>query len=133
MTLWPVAGLVWGLIFGQPAVFLYTFYIILPQKAERSLAGNVRGCPAFLYLPPVSGKVFPLFLEVLSCADDSLEVAETAACKQRLQCGEVVETPTYPHDTLQFRLGQVLVEHQQVVAEVEISLARISLWQCSAA
>ena len=62
----------------------------------------------------------------MACLKDGGEILGVAL-EEELEGGEIVEEATGAHHTLEFCIGQVLVEHKEVVAEVEEGLARIAL------
>ena len=53
--------------------------------------------------------------------------------EESLEGCEIIEEPSHPHHLLQLIVGQILIEHCQIVAEIEECLLRIRLWQGSAA
>ena len=97
------------------------------------LLGNVLGNAALLYLSTVFLKLRQPVLESFACTIDGPEIAKVAVQDQRLPCSQIVEEPSPAHDLAQLLVGQALVEHRQVIAEIEEGLAWISLWQRSSA
>ena len=63
---------------------------------------------------------------------DSLEIAQVTFQNQRLPRGQIIQEPAPAHHVVQFLVGQTLVEHRQVVAEVQERLHRIRLRQRAA-
>ena len=52
--------------------------------------------------------------------------------QEGLEGGDIVQPPTHTHHMAQFSIGQVLVKHGKIVAEIEESLPGIALWQGAA-
>ena len=61
-------------------------------------------------------------VEVSASLPNGFERAPVALQEEE-DAGQGIEPAATPHDALQFLVGQVLIEQEQVVAEVEVSLA----------
>ena len=68
-------------------------------------------------------------MKVAACLDDSHKMGEAVLKYQHLESCDIVEQQTHAHDRLQFLLWKVLVKHGEIVAEIEVILAWIALWQ----
>ena len=106
--------------------------IIHPKDAV-GLA-HLTGCfyPACLYALAVFDKIFLPSLKSTSATQHGTKLAPVAVEQQRLESSNVVEPKSYAHNMTQLLLGQILVEHREVVAEIEVGLHRIALRQRSA-
>ena len=105
----------------------------MPYDADRQAFGYCPELSVHLDGLTVRVEVVAPFIESAACAQDSDEVMPVAVDDQRLQCGNVIEQPAHVHHGAELFVGQVFVEHRQVVAEVEEGLHRVALRQRAAA
>ena len=93
--------------------------VVLPKQGETTLLWYFFLHARSLYLLTIPIEIVAPALESTTSAIDSLEVAPVAFQDKRFPCCQVVQEPAPTHDMLQFVIGQTLVEHRQVVAEIE--------------
>lgn len=104
--------------------------IILLYDAEQTPSVVLHAIVLYAFAVVVEAMAPPL--ESPPCAEDGAEVAPFPIYNKCLEGCEIVEEPPPPHNAVQIAVGQVLVEHREVVAEVEEGLHRVRLRQCAA-
>lgn len=109
-----------------------SFDIVLPKEGEVGAFGHTFVLADLLDMAAVFVEVGTEFVESAACLKDGGEVLGVAF-QEELECCEVVEEATHTHDAVEFPVRQILVEHQEVVTEIEERLAGIPLMErCTA-
>ena len=72
-----------------------------------------------LYALAVGGKVVFPFVKSLSSAYHRLEISHISLQKQHLECCHIIKYAAYLHHPTQIPLRKTLIQHGEVVAEVE--------------
>ena len=116
----------------QTGIFACMAYVILPQYAIFAPYSNVGHHAAAFQPQSVGTEIGSPFFESASCLAYCLELGHVAVEQQCLESGNVVEPSAHAHYMLQFACRKILVEHCEVVAEVEEGLLWIAFGQCSA-
>ena len=106
----------------------FSFYVVLPEDADRGSACRRVDYGIALYALSVGKEVFLPSFEVATRFQHSLEFSNTSAEYQHLQGCDVIKQGSPSHNALQFFIWQIFVKHSEVVAEIEVSLARITMW-----
>ena len=106
--------------------------IILPDDGEGRKLVHLRGHPAGLDVSTVGIEgVSPLAIGSASL-DNGFEIGHVAVEDERLERSQIIEETTHAHDVGELVVGQILVEHGEVVAEVEEGFHGVALGQCAA-
>ena len=108
------------------------FHIILPEQGEHLLLWYFVGHTTRLNRLTVGLEILAPLLESMTGTIDSLEITHISIQYQRFPCSQIVQPPAPAHHRLQILIRQTLIEHRQVIAEVQECLHRIALRQCSA-
>lgn len=117
----------------RSVIFLHQFLerpfaldIILPQEQElHALRHSLTGTQ-LLHMATVTVIVNLYLLKLPSGLKDSREIL-VVELEEKLQGGKHIKYRSHTHDMAQLAVRQILVEHEQVVAEVEEGLAGIAL------
>ena len=107
--------------------------VILPEDAKSGALGNALHYPTLLEATALFTILGNKATEVAAGTIDSAEISQVSIDKKGLPGSNIVEQPTHNHNLAQFVIGQALVEHRKVVAEIKIGLARIALGQSASA
>ncbi len=103
-----------------------SFYIVLPKQGELDTFRDALVFAELLNVATVFLEVGEEVVEGTACLEDGGEILGVAL-EEELEGSEVVKEAASTHHTLEFCVGKIFVEHEEVVAEVEEGLARIAL------
>ena len=106
--------------------------IVLPKDGESALFGNIGSYARLLDSLSISIEIMFPSAEGPAGTIDGTEVAPLAIHQQRLPGSHIIDEPAPTHNATQFGIGQTLINHGEIVAEIEIVLHGILLLQRSA-
>ena len=111
----------------QTGKSLFALHIILPQEGEGRSEPFSLLLSVALYMATVIGKLTAPLAEGMARTEHRPTIAGMPINHEHLERCHIVEQPTPHHHPTEVFVGQTLVEHGQIVAEVQIGLPGIVL------